>query len=308
MQTIRQLLDVDPNPTEAELAARRAYWRSIAPAIGAKWESEPVTPDCSTCGGLGWVVYRKLDNGVYIGTEAGPCNNPTCPVMTAQRDQRFAHLLTSAQIPPEYEALSFAAWGSLDDGVMDGKRAGLEAAVAFVHAREHGFRFAIPESQSAAKNSLVFAGANGVGKTSLAVSIAAELLSAGVAVKYALAGDLFNAMRERIERKREYEYESDSGDQASVMRAYQDAPVLVLDELPRPPGRSDWWKDLLYQLVNHRYTRQLPTVMTTNLTPRDLETLWGMTISTRVLAMAHWVEVTGMDMRAALAGQVVESR
>jgi DNA replication protein DnaC len=47
----------------------------------------------------------------------------------------------------------------------------------------------------------------------------------------------------------------------------RDAPVLILDDLGTQNATS-WAQEKLYQILNHRYNAQLPTVVTTN---QDLE-------------------------------------
>jgi DNA replication protein DnaC len=53
-------------------------------------------------------------------------------------------------------------------------------------------------------------------------------------------------------------------------QALREAPLLVLDDLGAHSSTA-WAQEKLYQLLNHRYNSQLPTVVTTNLRLEDLE-------------------------------------
>ena len=48
------------------------------------------------------------------------------------------------------------------------------------------------------------------------------------------------------------------------------APVLVLDDLG-VQSSTPWAQEKLFQLINHRYNAQLPTVFTTNLDPTEFD-------------------------------------
>lgn len=284
-------------------------WRAMRESI-ADFHKPPETPHCDTCGGLGWIAYRIVENGVYQHTQYGECNDPACPVVSQQRAERYGKICTLSQIPEEYQSLSLASWQTLYENArpsLEGKLDALGAALAFVGARHNGFRFTLDEAaaamhlpappfDSAAKNSIVYSGANGVGKTSLAVSIARALLDDGVAVVYVRLMELFDALKERFAPKDDYENAAAAGDdEASVMSTYQQAPVLVIDEFP--DDVTKWRKSKAEALVNFRYIHQLPTIMTTNLNAHRLEMLWGATISQRVKAMAHWIVVDGDVLR-----------
>jgi len=66
----------------------------------------------------------------------------------------------------------------------------------------------------------------------------------------------------------EYLRETQAGDESSernvAFQQMRDAPLLVLDDL------TSWGKDRLFSVLNYRYTRRLPTVVTTALTLDEL--------------------------------------
>jgi DNA replication protein DnaC len=56
----------------------------------------------------------------------------------------------------------------------------------------------------------------------------------------------------------------------SMFDQVRNSPLLVLDDLGAQSG-TPWADEKLFQLINHRYNACLPTVITTNLTVRDLD-------------------------------------
>lgn len=303
IKTLEEILRDNP--------AAVAYWRDLREG---RVRADPVpdfdTPTCPTCGGYGWVVPKLPTSDPNFG-KGVTCPNPDCQTTAERREARYAKLCNLSQIPAEYqgEEVSFEGWGELEQypQAVEGKRGALGAALAFVQAREREFRFTLdeaaalggieaPERASGAKCSLVFSGPNGTGKTSLAVSIAKELLACGVPVVYLRIADFFDGLKERFKPKASYEFGGDEADdEAEYLRQYQQAPVLIVDEFT--VDVTPWRKERAEALVNYRYTHQMPTVVTTNYDAGDLELAWGLTTLHRLESMAHWIRVEGMELR-----------
>ena len=270
----------------------------------------PQLPTCETCGGAGFVVspLRKREDGTF-GQDMFECPDPDCPVVRQQQAARWTKLCTQAQIPPEYGDLSFQSWETLFDEQPDsyaGKQDALGAALAFVDARNDGCRFTLAEAaervglpaqalEDSRRGGLVLSGANGVGKTSLAVSIARDLLNYGVAVLYIRLGEFFDGLKERFKDKSDYDFLPDAEDESALMTMAQRVPVLIIDEFYA--DATAWRKERAGQLVNYRYTHQMPTVITTNLSRDALVALWGATTGHRIQAMSHWITMTGLELR-----------
>jgi hypothetical protein len=304
-ERIKTLEEILRNSPEA-----RAYAAELRQRRAPDPTPEFDTPTCAVCGGLGWITFDVRFDHPQFG-KAHPCPNPTCPTLQAMRTERYAKLCTLSQIPAEYqgEEVTFAGWAELEqhETWIEGKRGALGAALAFIAARERAFKFTLeeaaelggiepPEFSSHAKCSLVFTGKNGVGKTSLAVSIARHLLDSDVQVIYIRFAEFFDGLKERFKPKASYEYGGeDADDEAEYMRQYQQAPVLVLDEFYAEA--TPWRKERAESLVNHRYTHQLPTIVTTNLDADTLTHHWGLTTGHRLQAMSHWVVVGGKELR-----------
>ena len=102
---------------------------------------------------------------------------------------------------------------------------------------------------------LTLFGDTGVGKTHLAVAVAAELLSRGGGVFFAFVPELLDHLR--------YTFRPDSA--ITYDRLFEEvkgAPLLVLDDLGKERS-SPWAVEKLYQIIVHRHNASLPTVITT---------------------------------------------
>jgi DNA replication protein DnaC len=104
---------------------------------------------------------------------------------------------------------------------------------------------------------LVLSGPCGTGKTHLAAAIANEtLLKAGRTVMFAVVPDLLDHLRSTFDPTGGVTYDKRFSD-------IREAFVLVLDDLGTE-NATPWAREKLYQIINHRYNQQLPTVITRN--------------------------------------------
>lgn len=295
------------NPTAEEASD---YYRQINSAT-SRFQDED-KPACETCGGLGYIRVDLPVGHPKFG-QLFPCPDKTCPVVAANRRRRYEKLNSNAQIPDAYKKLTFAKWDTLaakhpydtervnrDFDYMHGKWDALGAALAFVNAHERGWKFNLDEAAAAVglpnpdggsmrRSSIVFSGLQGVGKTSLAISIANWCLAHSLPIVYTRLDEIFDAL------KRTFKRDADEA-QSEVMRFYQEPPILIIDEFT-PEKITEWRKEIAGSLINYRYTHSLPTIITTNTSRDEFPEIWGMTCGHRVLAMAHWIVVGGLVLR-----------
>jgi len=109
---------------------------------------------------------------------------------------------------------------------------------------------------------LLLLGSYGTGKTHLAAAIANFVISLGVPTLFLTVPDLLDWLRATFEKGGEETYSERFEDIRNVR-------FLVLDDLGTQSA-TPWACEKLYQIINHRYTLGLPTVITTN---QDLNTL-----------------------------------
>jgi DNA replication protein DnaC len=85
------------------------------------------------------------------------------------------------------------------------------------------------------------------------------------------------------------------GDLANVRRVTE-KHLVVLDDLGAERV-TDWVQEQLYKLINERYERMLPTVVTSNCSLQELEYRLGGPVVDRLAEMCDVVPVTGRSWR-----------
>jgi DNA replication protein DnaC len=193
---------------------------------------------CPLCGGRGWVI--ESDGGAGA---ARPCS--------CREQDRVRRLVDAAGIPPRYRhcRLSNFQTSSPAPAERTQLQGGRTLAEHYVEGflQEGGFR----------QSGLLFVGPPGVGKTHLAVGVLVELTE-----RYRVRGRFaeFTSLIHQIQAT------FDPGSPESkreILDPLMGAELVVLDELGAQQ-MTPWVRDILYLIINHRYTRQLPTIFTTN--------------------------------------------
>ncbi len=167
-------------------------------------------------------------------------------------------------------------------------RSAYEAALAFAH-QPQGW--------------LLLSGGFGVGKTHLAAAIGNEVIGRGEAALFVLVPDLLDHLRSSFGPNSPESYDE-------LFERLKNTPVLILDDLGSE-SPTPWAQEKLFQLLNHRYLRRLPTVITTNrpieaIEPRLRSRLmdYDMVVHMRILAadyrgggyIDHLVELSELDL------------
>lgn len=110
---------------------------------------------------------------------------------------------------------------------------------------------------------LLFEGGYGTGKTHLAAAIANALIERGEPVLFITAPDLLDHLRGAFGPSSENAYDE-------LFERIRKAPLLVVDDLGAESPTA-WAVEKLYQLFNDRHRYRLPTVVTTNRDPAQIE-------------------------------------
>ena len=171
---------------------------------------------------------------------------------------------------------------SFDNFIVPRKGIGHPENVSLQRALSNARDFAfLPEGW------LVLSGRIGSGKTHLAAAVGNARLAEGDVVLFITAPDLLDHLRSTYGPSSEVGYD----EQFDRIRSAQ---LLILDDLGAE-NPSPWAGEKLYQLLNHRHSQNLPTVITTNV---DLDTMEGR-IRSRLLdeAIIRHVEISAPDYR-----------
>lgn len=110
---------------------------------------------------------------------------------------------------------------------------------------------------------LVLSGTYGCGKTHLAAAIGNYRASLGQPPIFVVVPDLLDHLRSTFSPNSTVSYDE-------IFEEVRSASLLILDDLGTQTA-SPWAREKLYQIFNHRYTAELPTVITTASRLDDLD-------------------------------------
>lgn len=100
-------------------------------------------------------------------------------------------------------------------------------------------------------------------ETHLAAAVANFRLALGEPAVFIVVPDLLDHLRSTFSPSSDVTYDE-------LFETVRDTPMLVLDDLGAQ-ATTPWAEEKLYQILNHRYNKQLPTVITTNRSMDDME-------------------------------------
>lgn len=201
-----------------------------------------------------------------------------------------AEMRKASGIPKKYQSARLE-----DIAPVNGQGNAYEEACAFVG------RF----DENRHTNGIYFVGGVGCGKTYLSAAIAsavidnwrihaweAERVADGnpvrtFPVRFTSTVDLFGRLKSTY---------AQGGSAEDITAEYKTVPLLVLDDLGAEKP-TDWTRERLFEIIDHRYNEELPLIITTNLTPDEMISDLGERICDRIREMCVFAPVTAVSQR-----------
>lgn len=202
-------------------------------------ETLPEVALCPECAGRGWILEADGTAGT-----ARPCG--------CQLENLAPRLMEGAHIPSRYHSCSFKSF----DIHAPSAAARDQLLQAKTLSERYVSRF-VSEQGAFVETGLIFIGPPGVGKTHLAVAVLKDLIA-----RYRIRG-LFVDFTSLIHQIQSTFDPGSAASKHDLLDPVVEAELLVLDELGAQKP-SPWVNEILYLVMNSRYTRRLPTLFTTN--------------------------------------------
>ena len=137
--------------------------------------------------------------------------------------------------------------------------------------------------------SLLMTGSTGLGKTHLSLAIAKEVIEKGFGVIYGSAQNIISKVE-----KEKFRGHQNSSDETE--RHYIDCDLLIIDDLGTEYLTS-FSSAAIYNIVNSRIMMNKPTIISTNLSMKELEKNYSQRMVSRIIGNNIRLEFLGSDIR-----------
>lgn len=206
----------------------------------------PGDPNCPICGGIGYIRRDHPIDHPDFG-KIYPCVCRMEEITHSARERLFR--MSSLDALKDLKFDNFVKHGRIGLGILQ------------ANSLENAYN----QAKNFAENRqgwLVLMGRYGCGKTHLAAAIANSAIEKGVSTLFLTVPDLLDWLR--------YSY---SGADLSFEERFEEireTPMLILDDFGTQ-NATPWAQEKIFQIMNHRYINQLPTVITSNLSLGDFD-------------------------------------
>lgn len=206
----------------------------------------PGDPNCPICGGIGYIRRDHPIDHPDFG-KIYPCVCRMEEITHSARERLFR--MSSLDALKDLKFDNFVKHGRIGLGILQ------------ANSLENAYN----QAKNFAENRqgwLVLMGRYGCGKTHLAAAIANAAIEKGASTLFLTVPDLLDWLR--------YSY---SGADLSFEERFEEireTPMLILDDFGTQ-NATPWAQEKIFQIMNHRYINQLPTVITSNLSLGDFD-------------------------------------
>jgi len=214
------------------------------PGAARAAESAQAEAVCPVCRGAGF-LYPVSAGGTADYSRAVPCRCRE-PDLAQERQSLLQR----------YSNLGHLSHYTFDTLRPDGRSGSI---IGYVAAYKAAREFADQPS-----GWLVLVGPVGSGKTHLSCAVANYRLGLGQQAFYVCTADLLDHLRSAFNPSSEISHDE-------LFEQVKNAPLLVLDDFRVEDATTPWAKQKLEQILNHRYSLRLPTVIVTDLAPGDMD-------------------------------------
>jgi DNA replication protein DnaC len=242
-------------------------------AIDAKEINKSPEEVCPICGGLGYVRRDlPIDDPNFGLLEVCECQKLEVQKSSLQRLYHLSNLDAFKQMT--FKTFNIAGRGNDNNGnkTLD---------IAYNTAGNYAHHL---------NGWLLLMGSYGTGKTHLAAAIANEVVSLGIETLLLTVPDLLDWLR--------YSYTSTETSYEERFEEIRNIRFLVLDDLGTQ-NTTAWAREKLFQIINHRYTHRLPTVLTTNQALSQIDERISSRLQDRELVIT--IQIDASDYRNPLA-------
>jgi len=145
---------------------------------------------------------------------------------------------------------------------------------------------------------LLLTGQVGSGKTFLACCIANALLAQGKILLFIAVPDLLDQIKATYDAKNE-----NNVTESELLDTAREVPLLILDDLGAH-NYTNWTRNKIFSIINHRLNYLLPTLITTNINLEDLEQFLGDRTTSRIFQMCRpYRLLVDVDIRMQMISQ-----
>ncbi len=145
------------------------------------------------------------------------------------------------------------------------------------------------KSFSEDSESLLFQGGTGLGKTHLSLSIAQSVIDKGYGVIYVSAPNI-------LSRLETMQFGGRSFEKVNEEQLLNDCDLLIIDDLGTE-FTTKFTVSTIYNIINTRLNSAKPTIISTNLQLKEMQTIYGTRMVSRIVGMLRKVDFYGSDIR-----------